>query len=97
MGVLFPPPVQVGFHVTLISPDYELLDMLGSHASATSISCLVLKFSFTASYFDLMILGLYLFALHGLHLDHQVTAFDTPQIETLLQLLTVELDQFDFE
>ena len=89
MGVLLPPTVQIGLHVTLISPDYELLDMLGSHPSATSISCLVLQFRLTASYFDFMILGLYLLALHGLHLDNQVTSFDAPQIETLLQFLTV--------
>ena len=97
MGVLLPPPVKVGFHVTLISADNELLDMLGSHTPATPISCLVLQFSLTASNFDLMILGLYLLALHGLHLDNQVTSLDAPQIETLLQFVAVQLDQFDLE
>lgn len=89
MGVLLPPPVQVGFHVTLISPNHELLDVLGSHAPAASISCLVLEFPLPAGHFDLMILGLYLLALHGLHLDNQVAPFDAPQVETLLQFLTV--------
>ena len=44
-----------------------------------------------------MILGLYLLALHGLHLDNQVTSLDAPKIETLLQFLAVQLDQFDLE